>query len=145
MTLRFVKLRNVKSPTRAHPQDAGLDFFIPEDTEWEVQRVPAGGHVLIPSGIQMEIPINHALIAFEKSGIATREGLIVGARVVDAEYTGEIHLHIMNPTHQDQLVKRGQKMAQFVLVPVVIADVEEYVTLGQDSDRGDKGFGSSGK
>ena len=90
-----VKLvRKVKAPSRGTSVSAGLDFYVPDD--FKATKVWPGKAVLIPAGIKAQVPEGYALIAFNKSGIATKEGLVVGACVVDEDYEGEIHIHMIN-------------------------------------------------
>ena len=85
------------------------------------------------------------MIAFNKSGVATKQGLSVGACVVDEDYDGEVHLHMINTSDKDQTVVTGQKLVQFVLIPVCYIDVEEVDELPQrNTQRGAGGFGSTG-
>ena len=91
------------------------------------------------------MPRGYALIAFNKSGVATKQGLSVGACVVDEDYEGEIHLHMINTSDKDQTVATGQKLVQFVLMPVSYIDVEEVAELpNRNTERGSGGFGSTG-
>ena len=78
--MKFTKTRDVKSPTRANSTDAGIDFFIPNDYEG-TDLVP-GESAFIPSGVKVNVPEGFALIAFNKSGVAVKKNLHVGACVV---------------------------------------------------------------
>jgi dUTPase len=93
-TLRFCKIRDVESPSRAHQYDAGIDFYVPAD--YRADGIEPGHAKKIPSGIKADVAVGMALVAFNKSGVATKHGLQVGACVVDSGYEGEIHLHVMN-------------------------------------------------
>jgi len=85
------------------------------------------------------------LIAFNKSGVSVKQGLSVGACVVDEDYDGEIHLHMINTSDKDQTVVTGQKLVQFVLIPVSYIDVEAIDELPErNTQRGVGGFGSTG-
>jgi dUTP pyrophosphatase len=143
--MKFTKTRDVKSPTRANSTDAGIDFFIPNDHEG-LDLVP-GESAFIPSGIKVNVPEGFALIAFNKSGIAVKKSLHVGACVVDHGYQGEIHINLTNVGQEIQELTPGDKIVQFVLLPLGETEVEEvedadlYVTV---SSRGTGGFGSTG-
>jgi len=142
-TMKVQKLRDVKTPNRGTSVSAGIDFYVPEDFETTVLK--PGQSVLIPSGIKAQVPRGYALIAFNKSGVATKQGLSVGACVVDEDYEGEIHLHMINTSDKDQTVATGQKLVQFVLMPVSYIDVEEVAELpNRNTERGSGGFGSTG-
>lgn len=143
--MKFCKIRDVKSPQRSHETDAGIDFFIPNDFKCRV--IHAHSSINIPSGIKAKIPHGYALIAFNKSGIATKLGLDVGANVVDEGYQGEIHLHLFNTTDSSVQIEPGQKIIQFILVPVnyeIPEEVSEDELFDSKSDRGEGGFGSTG-
>ena len=141
--MKVQKVRNVKTPNRGTSVSAGIDFYVPED--FETVTLNPGQSVLIPSGIKAQVPRGYALIAFNKSGVAVKQGLSVGACVVDEDYEGEIHLHMINTSDKEQVVATGQKLVQFVLVPVSYFDVEEVDELPQrNTERGSGGFGSTG-
>jgi len=167
--IKFLKTRDVKSPSRANKLDAGIDFYVPELTDEFVkilreknphidvwQHSEIGRHIplapqqriLIPSGIycQMEKP-GTALIAANKSGVATKTGLIFGAQVVDFEYQGEIHLSLINTSNVAVEITSGMKILQFIETPVIQSEilimemsVENFYK--NSTTRGAKGFGA---
>ena len=151
--LGILKTREVKTPCR-EGLNAGFDFYVPSDIECDDVLngfyINAGENCNIPSGIKVRLPKNHCLIAFNKSGIASKHNLIVGACVVDENYTGEIHLNIINVGKDPVLVERGQKLVQFVLIKQIYHEIclhqgEESLYEGLDTrERGNKGFGSTG-
>ena len=141
--MKVQKLRDVKTPNRGTSVSAGIDFYVPED--FETTTLKPGESVLIPSGIKVQIPRGYALIAFNKSGVAVKQGLSVGACVVDEDYEGEVHLHMINTSDKDQVIATGQKIVQFVLIPVSYFDVEEVDEIqSRNTERGAGGFGSTG-
>ena len=144
--MKFSKVRNVKSPIRANSTDAGIDFFVPDD--FESLELNTNDSVLIPSGIKAVIPDGHALIAFNKSGIATKKKLLVGASVVDCGYEGEIHIHLINNGKEKQTINPGDKIIQFICLPInFVTPLEvplEDLFKDQNSTRGAGGFGSTG-
>ena len=82
-----------------------------------------------------------------KSGVATKKGLHVGACVVDCGYQGELHINLTNVSAEYQTIAAGDKIVQFVLLPLgnpVIELVEENNLYEAVSTRGEGGFGSSG-
>jgi dUTP pyrophosphatase len=138
------KIRSVKTPSRGTAKSAGIDFYVPDD--YPSTTIFPGEAILIPSGIKAQVPEGFALVAFNKSGIATKNRLSVGACVVDEDYEGEIHLHLYN-TSQNKMVtiEPGMKLTQFVLLPVNYQNVEEVNEFPErQSDRGSGGFGSTG-
>lgn len=144
----FHKTRDVKSPERSG-KNAGIDFFIPNDLEQSYEIEPLQS-VLIPSGIKVSLPEDHCLIAFNKSGVATKHNLQVGACVVDENYKGEIHLHLTNTGSKLVTLNAGQKVLQFVLIQQNYHKLQEVKSHApwetkEDDERGDKGFGSTGE
>lgn len=167
--IRFTKIRDVKSPERTEG-NAGSDFFVPNNTEdflevllrknveelsndiWVVDnKIMIGPHsqILIPCGIKVDIlDKNTYLDAENKSGIATKKELLVGAQVVDAIYQGEVHINLHNVSNKPQYVEFGSKAVQFVhkeYIPTVWEEIsnEEYNNI-EASSRGAGGFGSTG-
>tara|TARA_Y100000593_G_scaffold15043_1_gene29099 strand:- start:9108 stop:9569 length:462 start_codon:yes stop_codon:yes gene_type:complete len=151
--LKVMKTRDVRYPERSG-RNAGFDFFVPNDIDCDPVlkgfMINPGDCCNIPSGIKVRLPKNHCLIAFNKSGIAVNTKLIVGACVVDENYTGEIHLNMINVGKQPILITPGMKLSQFVLIKqayheICVHQTEETLYEGFDKkERGSKGFGSSG-
>ena len=140
--MKVQRVRKVKLPTRGTPKSAGLDFYVPDD--YESGCISQGQSVLIPSGIRVEVPEGYALIAFNKSGIAVKKHLYVGACVIDEDYQGEVHIHLTNVGKSASYIYPGDKIAQFVLVPVLYADIEEVDELHKvPTKRGTGAFGST--
>ena len=158
--LRFAKVRKVKSPERGTPSSAGIDFFVPEDFEQFLLK--PGRDILIPSGIKAQIPEGYMLMGADKSGIAssaaakervgmsslkgTATSLIIGAKIIDEDYQGEIHIHIINAGVNSVIIKPGMKIAQFILVPVLYANPTEVLEedlFDKTTLRGAGGFGST--
>ena len=154
MNLKVFKIReNAKLPKRAHPADAGMDLFYCFDGEKKLYDCTKAFHIppktsrTIPTGIKVEVPYGHMLEVKNKSGIASKRQLLVGACVVDCGYDGEIFVNLHNLGHQTQVIKPGDKIAQAVLVPISHCAVEEVKNgehLNRDSTRGTGGFGSTG-
>ena len=143
--MKFAKIREVKTPTRANSTDAGIDFFVPEDQS-NIKIFP-GDSCLIPSGIKVNVPKGFALVAFNKSGIAVKKQLYAGACVVDCGYQGEVHINLTNVGKEEQYIKPGDKIIQFVLLPLGdpnLFELEEDELYETESSRGDGGFGSTG-
>lgn len=145
MSVKFIKVRDVKSPNRGTPESAGIDFFVPE--EFDKFKLMPGESVMVPSGIKMIIPTGYSGNFYNKSGIGKR-GLLVGAQVVDSDYRGEIHLNVHNVSNEEQEILPGQKLVQMLIQPVFLLEPKEisekeFVENGNTS-RGDGGFGSTG-
>lgn len=143
-SLKISKVRDVKTPLRSTKGSAGIDFFTPFDIN-EIILNPHE-HVNIPSGIKANVPEGFMLTAFNKSGMAIK-GFDVGACVVDSDYMGEIHLHVRNVTNEIIKIEPGQKLVQFILIPVSTCDVEVVSNdelFTEVTERGSGGFGSTG-
>ena len=144
--MKIFKCRDVKSPTRGTEKSAGLDFYIPDD--WFECVVHPQRSVNIPSGVHALIPPGFALIMHDKSGIALNKGFAVGAKVIDEDYQGEIHLHVFNVCGAKQTLQPGMKLVQGLLIPVGYHSITEATSLKElyknKTDRGIGGFGSTG-
>lgn len=160
---------DVKAPTRDFG-NAGVDFFIPNFSEAfvtafneknvavnailedSVIKIMPHGRVNIPSGIRSFISANVALEAHNKSGIATKYGLIFGASTVDANYQGIIHISLINTTGNIVELPLGMKIIQFIprLIDTSAIEVyndisfEEFYKDFEFSNRGEGAFGSTG-
>ena len=142
--MKISKIRDVKTPVRGTSQSAGIDFFVPSGMQ---ETLGPGKSCLVPSGIKANVPKGHALIAFNKSGVAVKKNLHVGACVVDEDYQGEIHINLTNVGNETVYIEPGEKIIQFVLVPISYGDVvvvEESILFDEITERGSGGFGSTG-
>jgi dUTP pyrophosphatase len=154
MILRVAKIREeAKLPVRAYPTDAGMDLFFCPDEEMKEKIISREGFaievrdsVVLPTGLKIEVPANHMLEIKNKSGIASKRQLLVGACVVDCGYTGEIFVNLHNISLKTQYIKPGDKLAQAVLVPISCCEVSEikHEDFIDKTARGDGGFGSTG-
>lgn len=145
--MKLAKIRNVKTPTRGTTGSAGIDFYVPDDYPSALAKIDPGDRFFIPSGIKANVPEGYALIAMNKSGVALKKGLMVGACVVDSDYQGEIHLHLVNTSYKAVTIEPGEKLTQFLLIPVdhcAVEVVDVDVLFGEESARGSGGFGSTG-
>ena len=102
----LAKIRNVITPTRGTTGSAGIDFYVPDDYPSALAKIDPGDRFFIPSGIKANVPEGYALIAMNKSGVALKKGLMVGACVVDSDYQGEIHLHLVNTSYKAVTIKK---------------------------------------
>ena len=146
-------------PTRAHPYDAGLDLYTPVDvlipaTETLVEDSPFGfgslktmtkvGSATIDTGIHIEIPEGYVGFLKSKSGLNVIHSLTADGGVIDAHYTGSIAVKLYNHTYKPYRFKAGDKIAQLVIVPCLLPELELVDSL-EETDRGDAGFGSTGR
>ena len=141
----YAKVKDVKSPVRGTSLSAGVDFFVPND--FNPQTIEPGESIFVPSGIKVKIPNNYALIAFNKSGVSLKKNLDIGACVVDSDYQGEIHLHLFNVGNVPTTIMPGEKLVQFLLMPIDLSTPHEVSVedlYRSASERGTGGFGSTG-
>ena len=146
--MRLSRIRDVKLPTRGTPGSAGIDFYVPNDYPENLRTIEPGERFFIPSGIKANVPSGYALIAFNKSGISLNHGLTVGASVVDSDYQGEIHIHLINVSDKRQTIEPGQKIVQFLLIEIdhdIIEEVAIEDLFYKKTIRGTGGFGSTGE
>ena len=145
-TIKVKKLRNVKLPRRAHPTDAGIDFFVQDDHPTIVLK--PGDSCLISGGLKVNVPEGYSLIFFNKSGVAAKMNLVLGSCVVDSGYEGELMYNLHNIGNLTQTIEGGQKIVQGILLPIQTPGVEEVDSeldlFETRSERGDGGFGSTG-
>jgi dUTP pyrophosphatase len=138
----YLRVRKIhpeaRLPVYQHPGDAGLDLFSAVD-----EVLGAGELKAVPTGIQMAIPDGHVGLIWDKSGISL-QGVHRLAGVVDAGYRGEVKVVMINLGKLPFAIKKGMKIAQLLIQPVVAAEVTETADL-DDTSRGDGGFGSTGR
>lgn len=143
----YTRVRDVKAPTVGTDLSAGYDFYIPNDAQ-PIKLFP-GSAANIPSGIKVRLKPGTALVFMNKSGRSVKDHLQVGACVVDADYTGEVHLHVFNWGTEEVILNPGEKLVQALVLPyyggfpVEMKD-EETLYMGLNTERGDGGFGSTG-
>jgi len=121
MIIQYHRVRDdAIKPTRGHPSDAGLDvYYCPDDFSTTAQRIEPGESALLQTGLRFEVPHGYMLEVKNRSSIAALRSLIVGACVIDSGYAGEVFINLHNIGTETQLVEKGTKIAQLVMVPVV--------------------------
>lgn len=127
-----------KMPTRAHEDDAGLDLYA-RDT----QIVPARESAIFDTGVHVELPRGTAGFLKSKSGLNVKHG-ITGEGVIDVGYTGSIVVKLYNNSGIDYKIEAGDKISQLVILPVICPALKVVDELS-DTERGNGGFGSTGK
>ena len=160
MLIEYYRLReDVQPPERANPSDAGLDLkfnpepkgFLPKQ-EVDSVSIEPGKSVVLPTGYRFGVPHGYMLEIKNRSGMAAKKSLIVGACVVDSGYDGEVFVNLHNIGTETRTIDPGDKIAQAVMVPVVHFRAIE--TQNPDlygwypitiSDRGDGSLGSTGE
>lgn len=129
-------------PTRAHELDAGYDLYLPYDVTTKLCEES----FVIDTGVHVQIPEGYVGFLKSKSGLNFKYG-ITGEGVIDAGYTGSIKVKMyINETSCTRRLelKRGDKLIQLVILPIITPDLELVDKL-DDTERGDNGFGSTGR
>ena len=140
----FQRIKDVRKPS-TRKGDAGIDFYIPFDfNDGDLYVIKPHEDVNIPLGVCVHLPPQTALLACNKSGIATKKKLINGAQLVDPNYTGEIHAHMINTSNEEQTIIPGQKITQFILIPYISTELKETILEDRKTNRGKGCFGSTG-
>ena len=124
-------------PLRAHATDAGLDLRSKE-TKW----VYAQNQVMFDTGVHVQLPTNTVGLITSKSGLMSKG--LTSRGTIDVGYTGSLKVVLYNHTNEGYLVHAGDKISQLVIVPCLTPKLEVVDSLG-DTDRGEGGFGSTGK
>lgn len=125
-------------PDRAHRQDAGLDIRSPFDFV-----VRAHDSFAVDTGVHFEIPYGYVGMVKSKSGLNFKHGITTEG-VVDSGYTNSVWLKIYNNSDEDKEFLRGDKLTQIVFLPVLMDDIE-IVDEIHGGERGERGFGSTGR
>lgn len=126
------------APSRAHATDAGFDLRSIEDG-----LIPANGSHVFRTGVHVQLPPNTCGLLVSKSGLNVNHG-IQNTGLIDEGYTGEILIKLYNLSTVDYQVHRGDKIAQFTVLPVLYEHIELVDRLDV-TDRGDGRCGSSGR
>ena len=146
MNLKIRLTDKTLMPTRANPTDAGLDLRAAES-----KLIPSATPTLIDTGVSVQIPINHVGLVFSRSGLA-KHGITLSnsVGVIDSDYRGNIMVSVIcnAENERDVFINKGDRIAQLVVVPIVLPEVQ---VVDEDDEewlntaRGTGGFGHSGK
>lgn len=139
--LRFVRLSsNAIIPSRGSKESAGLDLYAAHSC-----IIPAKDKFLISTDLQIALPKGSYGRIAPRSGLAVKNFIDIGAGVIDADYRGPVMVLLFNFGNVDYQVKRGDKIAQLICEQILTPDLIECVSLEDSTERGEKGFGSTGK
>ena len=142
--IRVKKLHpNAILPTYGSINAAGADLYACID---EPVTIAPGEVFWVPTGIALEVPAGCAGLVYARSSMGAKRGLAPANKVgvVDSDYRGEVKVVLLNHSKQPQTIEPGERVAQFVITPVLTPQYEEVAEL-TDTDRGAGGFGSTGK
>jgi dUTP pyrophosphatase len=149
MIIEYAKVRSTAhEPDRANPSDAGLDVFYSPEEPTTVALHP-GDSKILETGLKFGVPHGYMLEVKNRSSVAAKKSLLVGACVIDSGYDGEVFINLHNVGSRLQCVSPGDKIAQLVLTPVVhfrptLAEESElYAHPMTISNRGDGALGST--
>jgi dUTP pyrophosphatase len=125
-------------PKYAVDGDAGMDLYSVEDV-----TISAGDRYPVATGLSMELPAGFVALIWDKSGIALKKGIKTMGGVIEHTYRGEYKIILFNTSKEAFEVKKGDKIAQVLIQPIVTAEIEEVATLSE-TERGAGGFGHTG-
>ena len=143
-TIRVKKLHpNAVLPTYGSVEAAGADLYACME---EAVTIEPGEIFWVPTGIALEVPKGCAGLVYARSSMGAKRGLAPANKVgvIDSDYRGEIKVVLLNHSKQPQILEPGERVAQFVITPVLTPAYEEVEEL-TDTNRGSGGFGSTGK
>ena len=138
MNIKVVLDPEAKMPTRAHEWDAGFDLYSREDAYINPN---SGG--IFDTGVHLAIPEGYVGFLKSKSGLNVKHS-IQSEGVIDSGYTGSIHVKLFNHGSKAVEIKKGQKISQLVILKCELPILDVVDSL-EDTERGDGGFGSTGK
>lgn len=129
-------------PTRAHFDDAGIDFRAPE----EFTLTPNGGAKVIDLKVAVQIPVGYCGKMESKSGLMTQKGVTCAGGVIDSGFRGTIKVRMVNNGAEYYHFEKGDKVVQMVLIPCGLFDIEQVEDLDKSaSGRDESGWGSTGR
>lgn len=137
--IKFKLGENGKAPYKKHYMDAGWDIFAAAQI-W----INPGSSSLILTDLFLEIPEGYVGLMWSRSGLSCQLQLEVGAGCIDSTYRGEIVVHLYNFSEERCMIKKGDRVAQILFMPVNIIPLVQVDELNK-TERGESGFGSTGK
>ena len=143
-TVKIKKLnKNAIIPTRGSEYAAGMDLYACIDTPIIITPHQT---VKIGTGLSIELPHGYFGAIFARSGLATKEGIRPAncTGVCDEDYRGEYVVALHNDTDEERIIEPNERIAQLIILPYLPVEFEEVDALS-DTERGDKGFGDSGR
>jgi len=143
--VRLAHGEDLPVPAYQSANAAGLDLVAAVGWDTPVTLLP-GSRTLVPTGLAIELPEGYEAQVRPRSGLALKSGITVlnSPGTIDADYRGEVGVILANVGGAPFEIRRGDRIAQMVIAPVIRAELVEVETLG-DTERGVGGFGSTGK
>lgn len=138
MEIKVVLGKDAYMPEKAHEADAGFDIRTPSKV-----IIPAKSSGIIPTGVHVEIPFGYVGFLKSKSGLNVKSG-ILSEGVIDSGYTGGIVAKLYNHSDKEKVFEKGDKITQLVILPIPNIEMVQVESL-EDTERGNNGFGSSGR
>lgn len=126
-------------PSREHTTDAGMDIRAKDKV-----LIPSHGHATLPTGVHIQLPKNTCGLLVSKSGLNVKFN-ITSTGLIDEGYTGEIKVKLYNHGNAPYMVCPGDKISQLVVIPCVYVPLEFVDELDENTERGNNGFGSTGR
>lgn len=128
-------------PTKGSKEAAGLDLYALSDV-----TIPSGKMKKVCTGIAVAIPDGYFGGIYARSGLATKAGLRLAndVGIIDSDYRGEVIVALYNDSTEMRTISKGDRVAQLIIQPYEKVEIEEVTNL-DSTDRGEGGFGSSGK
>ena len=137
--MKIILDEGAKMPTRAHADDAGLDLYSREN-----RVIYPHSSATFDIGVHIEIPRGYVGMIKSKSGLNVKHGL-TSEGVLDCGYTGSIRVKLYNHSSEAYTVAAGDKISQLVITPFIAPELELVKAFGAETERGDNGFGSTGR
>jgi len=142
MKIKYWLEEGAIKPEKAHSTDAGFDIFNPDSS-----KIPPRGAITVDTGVHVLIPDGYVGFLKSKSGLNVFHGLR-GEGVIDAGYTGTIKVKIYSDSDDWYTFEKGDKLIQLVILPIPEVELDDMLPgdfFDLETERGENGFGSSGR
>ena len=130
--------KSLELPEYINETDVGFDLRAAEN-----KKIYPGAQETIKTGVIVEIPKNCVGLIRDRAGIVTKLNVHTAAGTFDSAYRGEVSVVLINMGEEEVLIERGMRIAQIIILPIIKPKIKEVSELGE-TERGTKGFGSSG-
>ena len=137
--MKIILDEGAKMPTRAHADDAGLDLYSREN-----RVIYPHSSATFDTGVHVEIPRGYVGMIKSKSGLNVKYGL-TSEGVIDCGFKGSMRVKLYNHSSEAYTVAAGDKISQLVIMPIIAPELELVKDFGAETERGDNGFGSTGR